>query len=543
MSADPVRCWFGSNVLPGGQAVGGEDDHHNTFIDGVVNGHLIMARDVGHVHMPPPPLVQPRQMVSRPEQFVGRDRELRDLRQLLAPRAGSGSRVGVVVGLPGVGKTALVAEATYAALEQGWFDGGHLLLNLRGYDRVPLSAHDALGQLLRDLGVATEKIPGEEQARAARFRSELAQRKEPLLIVLDNVSSESQVKPLLPGEGPHRVLVTSRDSLPDLIAPVVSLDTLSQEESVEYMRRVLQARFAHDTRIQDQHADAAEVVRLCGCLPLALRIAAATLASVTTKPLAKLAEELAAHGARLGVLNAVRAAFDLSYQRLATEDAGAARLLRLLGLNGSPGISLAAAAAVAGLPEKTACLQLDRLTAARLLDQGADSSRWTMHDLLWEYAKLAVTDEPERSREKARSRLLGYYNQTCEKAASSWLDAECVNLVAAAEAAAEYGQDTVALELADRLSSFLRMQYRWAEKITTDRACLVVARRRRDRLGEADALAALGDSFHQLSRFAEARDHYQQALAIDRPRRKTTWFRLPRNLIPHGARHDLGSDS
>lgn len=542
--------------------MGGEGEHYNTFNDGVVYGHLIMARDIERVYMPQPPLVQPGQMVSRPPQFVGRERELDQLRQLLEPRAGSGSKVGVVVGLPGVGKTALVAQAADIALGEGWFNGGHLYLDLRGYDRVPLSAHDALMQLLRDLGVPAEEIPNDKQARAARFRSELA-RREPVLVVLDNASGADLVDSLRPGVGQHRVLVTSRDSLPDLVDPIISLDVLSREESVELMRQILQSRSAHDTRVQEQLADATEVARLCGFLPLALRIATALLASPATKSVASLAEELAAHGARLGTLNAVRAAFDLSYQRILAEDAEAARLFRLLGLNGSPNISLAAAAAVAELPEKTTRLHLNRLTTAHLIDQGVDQSRWTMHDLMWEYSQLSVSAEPKRSREKARSRLLGYYSKNCKlaathfessmygtdplsrigipsdafKSAIDWFHAERVNLVSAVEAAAEYGLDTATLELADHLSEYLRVQHRWAEKLTADRACLVVARRRRDHKREAEVLAELGFSFHQMSRFGEARDHYQQALIIHRTRRNP----LLRFLIPYGARRNLGS--
>ncbi len=521
-----------------------EHEHSNAIHGGDIEV-AVQARDVQvlNVILPGSQPARPRQLAPRPQGFVGRAAELAELRELLAPQPRG--RTGVVMGLPGVGKTALVIEAGHAALEQNWFSGGHLFLDLRGYDPVPLSAFDALGQLLRDLRVPAGDIDREELARATQFRSELAQREEPMLIVLDNVSVARQVTPLLPGEGPHRVLVTSRNRLPQLGAQVVSLGVLSPEESIALMSDALSIRSADDTRFQDQPSAAIEVARLCGFLPLALRIAAARLASATAQPLTELVAELATRGARLDRLNdeenAVRAAFDLSYQRLASDEA---TVFRLLSLNATPDISLAATAALAGLPEQAARALLDRLASAHLLDQGSDRSRWTVHDLLWEYAALALADEPHQSQEEARDRLLDHYSDRCASAAAliespeqngpsraaelatghfdtaeagiDWLNAERANLVAAVTAAAEHGRDTVAWALASHLSFYLRMQHRFDEKLATDQVRLEIARRRHDQPAETDALSMLGFSLHLLSRFTETVDHYEQALAIDR---------------------------
>lgn len=522
-------------------------------ITGVVGGDLIV----------PSLPVPPRQLEQR-QQFVGRAAELDTLLELLAPRPRGG--VGVVVGLPGAGKTALVTEAGYKALEQGWFNGGHLFLNLRGYDAMPLSAYDALGRLLRDLGVSLDETHGDEMTRARRLRSELADRPEPLLIVLDNARHASQVRPLLPGEGPHRVLVTSRNKMPQLDAKVLTLGVLSPEDSIDLMDRTLRDQDDRDTRFKNQPADATkptpatEVVRLCGYLPLALRIAAALLASNPARPLAEFAEQL--EDARLDQLNddekAVRAAFDLSYRQLTAQEA---LLFRRMSLNGSPDISLAAAAAVTGLSKQTVRALLDRLVAAHLVNQGNNRSRWTMHDLLWEYAALAMAEEPEQSRDEARDLLLDYYNQACAIAATStepstqdssshtsgrpdtsgWLDAERVNLVAAVAAAAKHGRDGVALELAGHLSGHLREGHRWDDMLIIDEARLDIARRSHDQPGRADALCALGVSLHRLSRFPEGADRFQQALTIDQELGGNSRLREARDLVGLGrAQRGLG---
>jgi tetratricopeptide (TPR) repeat protein len=534
---------------------------------------LIGVPDAGRlipVSAQTPPWPDPPKQLPARRPFVGRGKELSQLLDLLAPGAVSapaaGAGVAAIVGLPGVGKTALVTEAGHIAREWGWFPGGQLFLDLRGYDSAPISAHNALGQLLLDLGVPASDIRTEEQARATQFRSKLAQSDVPLLIVLDNVFSHAlQVRPLVPDKGPHRLLVTSRHSLPQLDARLLHLDVLSPDESVALMDRVLRNRSEDDNRVQEQPEAAAEVARLCGYLPLALRIATALLA-VPTTPVTELATELAVQRARLDRLNdgenSVRAAFNLSYQHLATDEA---MLFRLLSLNGSPDISLAAAAAVAGLTEDAAKSWLDRLVAAHLLDRTTGRPRWTMHDLLWEYAALAADKDPEHSREAARIRVLDYYNRICALAAEQimpdaesgqtpatghfessaaaldWLNTERANLVAAVTAAAEHQQDVVAVALADHLSYYLRSQRRFAEKITTDQVRLDIARRRHDQPGAADALCALGVSLHLLSRFAEAADHYEQALVIDRELGGNSRLREARDLAGLGrARRGLG---
>ena len=70
--------------------------------------------------------------------FAGREVDLAKLLTLLEPDgpADGQPRVAVVTGLPGVGKTELAVQAAYAALENGWFPGGVLFINMRGYDKI-----------------------------------------------------------------------------------------------------------------------------------------------------------------------------------------------------------------------------------------------------------------------------------------------------------------------------------------------------------------------------------------------------------------------
>ena len=90
----------------------------------------------------------------------------------------------------------------------------------------------ALDALLRALGVPAEHIPPTTEERAGLYRSVLAQVTAPVLVIADNASSEAQVRPLLPGAGPHKVLVTSRHTLAGLDARLVDVTVLDDDAAV-----------------------------------------------------------------------------------------------------------------------------------------------------------------------------------------------------------------------------------------------------------------------------------------------------------------------
>lgn len=97
-----------------------------------------------------------------------------------------------VTGQPGVGKTALAVTAGYDLTEH--FPDGQLFVSLRGADTTPLTPAAALSQLLAALGIAT--IPTDLDERTSLYRSLLRDRR--MVVILDNASDETQVRPLLP---------------------------------------------------------------------------------------------------------------------------------------------------------------------------------------------------------------------------------------------------------------------------------------------------------------------------------------------------------
>ena len=477
--------------------------------------------------------------------FTGRDGELAVLAGLLDPDATGGPLlVSAVAGLAGVGKTTLAVAAGHAAVRRGWFGGGVLFIDLHGYDEAPVEPAQALDALLRALGVPAEHIPPTTEERAGLYRSALAEIGEPVLVIADNASAEAQVRPLLPGAGPHKVLVTSRHTLAGLGARLVDVTILDEEASIAVLDGVLRAARPGDGRIAADPDAARRLAGVCGGLPLALQITAALLTADPALITADLADDLAAESARLDRLAyddgsgtpSVAAAFGLSYRRL---DDRAARVFRLLPVSPGPDISTAAAAALADLSVKPARTVLADLAQAHLAEPAPGTAgRWRMHDLLRLYGQqMGEQHADSDGREQARDRLLGYYLDTADAsdghlralpgmavpgrftgrdAALAWLDAERASLVAAVQMAADTGRDQAALRLPPLLAEYFSWRRRFDDWIATTTLSLDAARRLGDRQGEADALINLGVALREVRRFDEAITAHQDAAAIYR---------------------------
>jgi len=173
--------------------------------------------------------------------------------------------------MAGVGKTAFAVHAAHRLT--GTFPDGQFFLPLHAHTagQRPVDPADALASLLLTAGIPAPQIPPDLEARAARWRDQVAGKK--ILLLLDDAASHDQVRPLLPGTPGSLVLVTSRRRLAALEdATVISLDTLAPEEA-----GALLARLAARPGLRPGDAVAGEITRLCGYLPLAIGMIASQL--------------------------------------------------------------------------------------------------------------------------------------------------------------------------------------------------------------------------------------------------------------------------
>jgi len=366
------------------------------------------------LEVPTGPPITPAQLPADITDFTGRRAQLATVAHLAAAADQVATVLVAITGKAGVGKTTLAVRAAHRLRVQS--PDGQVFVDLRAQAH-PLTPADVLARFLRSLGVDRTAIPDDTEERAALYRSRLADRR--VLIVLDNAECEAQLRPLLPGTPGCAVLITSRSRLAGLTgARLVDLDIFEADQAVELL-----ARLAGPRRVATEPAAATEIVRLCGFLPLALRIAGARLGSRRHWPLSRFEADLADEQHRLDKLRLgdldVRASLALSYQSL---DGTAQRAFRLLGLLEVRDFAAWAAAAMLDVTQWRAEELVDSLVDMHLLDAAGNGAsgqlRYRFDNLLRSYAReLACAQETETDRRTALDRAFGGWLALAEGAA------------------------------------------------------------------------------------------------------------------------------
>lgn len=498
----------------------------------------------------PPPGVHrpvPRQLPPDLVDFTGRADEAAALTRALAPGG-----LAVVSGPPGVGKTALAVRCAHAVREA--FPYGQLSLSLGGTappdgpagspgspasPGEPVEPGDLLAEALRALGAA-EPLPPTVHERAALYRSLLAER--PMLVLLDDAAGAAQVRPLLPG-GDSAVVVTSRRRITELPGAVrIDLDVLPPADA----RRLL-ATIVGAERLEREPEEAAAIVRACGCLPLAIRVAGARLAARPGWSPGVLARRLDDETARLAELRTgdleVRESFERSYRLLPDDAARTFRALGLLGTRPLPGWVVDAV-----LDRHRSDDVTDELVDANLLRPvGTDplgQPRYRLPDLL----RIDARDKAGEVDVAALVRVIAGWTAAAEHATArlpttvfsltspaarrwrlpedalrrvaadpvSWFGAEHEALVDAVRLAAGAGLAGAAWGLAAALVPYLDLRCHLDAWEETHRVALEAARAAGDQAGEAAMLRGLGQVALYRDRYVQAAGMFRRSRVIFR---------------------------
>ncbi|WP_433346047.1 helix-turn-helix domain-containing protein [Microtetraspora malaysiensis] len=320
------------------------------------------------------------------DDFTGRAAELAWTNDVVhAGDTPGAASVALLTGAAGLGKTTLAVRAAHALRPH--FPDGVFFVDLFGMFPQPLAVDDAFTRLLRALGAADRHMPHDIPARASLYRSLLRERR--VLVVLDNAGSEEQIRPLLPGGGRSRVLATSRRLLAGLEGVHrLSLGPLPAAEAAELLTGILGERGS-----SDGGAAITELARLCGGLPLAVRIVGNRL--VSRRQAADLVNRLMDEERRLDQLRAgdlkIATAFALSYEQLAVP---ARRVFRRLALVPGRDFDASFAAVLGGISIEDAWDALDELVDLGLLHDST-SGRYRFHDLVRLFARARLHEEDD----------------------------------------------------------------------------------------------------------------------------------------------------
>ncbi|WP_406453197.1 tetratricopeptide repeat protein [Streptomyces sp. NBC_01622] len=490
--------------------------------------------------------IRPAQLPVDLPAFTGRRSELAHVQELLP---GSGTSTPTVVisaigGMAGVGKTTLAVHWAHSVADR--FPDGQLYVNLRGFHPSGsiMSAAEAIRSFLDVFGVPGQRIPAGLDAQAALYRSLLADRR--VLIVLDNARDTEHVRPLLPGAPGCLVVVTSRNQLYGLVAGEgahsLTLDVLTEAEAREFLSRRLGAE-----RIANEPDAVAEIITLCGRLPLALAVVSARAVVNPAFPLASIAAELSESEDSLDAFAGeapaadARSAFSWSYQLLSP---AAARVFRLLALHPGPDCSLAAVASLAGQRVGQVRPVVAELARAHLISEPLPG-RYGCHELLRAYAaELGRTHDTAQEPATARRRMLDHYLHTAhaadsllmpsrdrvqlrphtpgvtvprlpdQAAAVDWLETNRSAVLAAIEQDARHGGGEHSWQLASVLELYLDRNGRWPEQLDAQTTAVEAAQRLGDIPGQAFAHLALGFVSGRLDRPDEADAHLSRALEL-----------------------------
>jgi tetratricopeptide (TPR) repeat protein len=499
-----------------GDAVGHDKTTTNIDTDGgaylagdvnVSEGSEYVGRDkIVNIYKAPAPIATSlHQLPPPPRDFTGREAELAEL---LTKAEADGVTISGLQGMGGVGKTAL--SLVFAERLKARYPDAQLYLDLKGADKQPLPVTAALTHVIRAYQ-PTAKLPDSEAELRGLYLSVLNSQR--ALLVMDNAADKAQVEPLIPPSSCF-LLVTSRQhfTLPGLFAK--DLNTLPPNEARDLLLTIA-------PRIGDQLDTLA---KLCGYLPLALRLAGSALVERRTLTPLDYVKRLEDAQTRLDL---VEAPLSLSYDLLGEDLQRAWCALAVF----PDTFDITAVATVWEAETETAQDWLGELVRYSVVEWNETSARARLHDLARLFADKHLSDVARMDSLRRHAihyasvliKVREFYEQGGDGVLHGLrlFDLERVNIEAGQAWAAEHAEaDDTAAKLCSiyplsgvyvfDLRQHPREQIRWLE------AALAATRRLNLRDAEVVHLGNLGIAYSSLGEYRRAIEYYEQVLAVER---------------------------
>lgn len=438
--------------------------------------------------------------------FVGREEEVQALEDVLL--GGGRALICSLQGMGGVGKTALAAHLAYR-LRPHFPDG---VLWARVDRAEPLSILSAFASAYgRDVSSYTDV-----ESRSQVVREILADKQ--ALIILDNVQSSDDVKPLLPPSVGRCavILTTRRQNL--AVTSGTHRFTVGPFDRAGEEAIALFGRFLGDARMQKEVDTLAEIAELLGHLPLAVAIAASRMAYEPGWSAAAFLEHLQQERNRLDLLSyddqSVRLSARVTYDMLQPEEQA---LFAALGAFRSEHVNVEALSAMTERPPKAVEAVLRRLYALSLVQIG-QGERYRLHPLLHDFARerLRLREDEDAVRGRMVTFYAGYVDRRRRNVGA--LDRELDNLLAAVAAARAQARHHELLAIVTGLQLFLETKGMYDLAAGQLALAEETARSVGDEVGLAGVLLYRARLSRKRGAFAAARTAAAEGLALARAR-------------------------
>lgn len=399
-------------------------------------------KPIGSGYAAEAPVYSGHQLRAPGDDFVGR----REILDQIKGALGRGEAVGLA-GIGGIGKTETALVAAHEIVAEGGFPDARIFIDLHGSTpgAAPRTTAEALVQLLRPLVPPYAVLPEDEAALARIWHDATADLD--MLVLLDNALDAAQLRPLLPRHAGCATIVTSRDRLSLDGLSAVELGAMEKTEAIEFAAAHANRRDAG--RLTGEQSE--KLADICGHVPLAIKVAANTLAIATGWKTDEFLNGLSARSwafkrGQPGERN-LKAALAVS---LDTLDQVTRRRWQSLGLF-EDGFDASAVDLLWAVDD--AQPMLARLEARGLVEFDRNANRHRLHDLLRGRALEELAQDTERETE------LHYRH------AAIYLD-----VLQAANGLFDRGHDAVAagLALVDRELANIRAGQRWSARRTIE---------------------------------------------------------------------------
>ncbi|MBF0165543.1 MAG: hypothetical protein HQM01_13765, partial [Magnetococcales bacterium] len=371
-----------------GMAVGGREVHFN---------HSTFNLSPSDTPQAPPKIRQEWRISPPTEHFMFRKDAVEQLLATLDPSASQGVR-SLVVGMGGVGKTELVKKVAQQ-LKARFPQGGHLI-DLKGVDPTPKNPREVRLELLHVLGITMQNPDAEE---AGWYEHVVREHK--LLVVLDNVESETQVGELLLDDCQSGFILTARRTLPDLErTQTIDLLPFKPSESLALLRTLAK----RGKRADGPESQWQKLITLCDNLPLVITQLGRYWRRYPNLSIQDLLDEVEELRDAVEWLEESDAVLALSAHQLAREDAKLYGQWQLLTLLRRP-FDHTLAMPLWNAKPYAAKKGLDALHGRSLLLKDQTTGLFSFHDRMRAVAQRLETPSMEPDRLAAHQRLADHF--------------------------------------------------------------------------------------------------------------------------------------